>query len=246
MQLYFSGISEDYETLSMVIDANAKNILLNWNILQQLNLALLTDLNISVDCNDWVNREHETFVGLEQYIYFAHSLPLKVDFWVAPDVIKNPDLTFELWQQVQHDKSVNWLPVWRYGSNLDYLKYYLDTAEWVGIGGLVSLMREGKQKTDASQKMLTEIVELCQTYPQRFHIFGICWLTAIEQLKGIAKSGDTSKALDGARYGDIIFQHSKSGRLQQCKYKLIPQFSHLTNRYERCVECVKNLDKFCN
>ncbi|MBN1658001.1 MAG: hypothetical protein JXA93_06340, partial [Anaerolineae bacterium] len=76
--------------------------------------------------------------------------------------------------------AIPYTPVWHWGAPVEYLEAYLDHAEVVGIGGLVTLMRE------KDERMLDGLVELCWQHPGRFHIFGCNWPKAITELRPYA------------------------------------------------------------
>ena len=81
--------------------------------------------------------------------------------------------------------------MWHWNDKQKTLEKYLDEAEVVGIGGLVTRMRA------KDERMLKDLEKLCLKYPNRFHVFGMNWLKTIEILRGVVASADTSKFLDG-------------------------------------------------
>jgi hypothetical protein len=129
------------------------------------------------------------------------------------------------------------VPTWHWGDDRELLEQYLTESWLVGIGGLVPLMRQ-KDET-----MLAELTALCERQLGRFHIFGCNWVKAIEQLTGLAASLDSSKWLDGGRYGSIIFKHTRNGHLQAAPARYIPQYQHLDRR-GRCVASARNIELY--
>lgn len=195
-------------------------------------------------------KQNEQVIDVRAYLQTVESFISKGFSFariVAPDVFGDFERTWDNWQQVK-DISYPWMPVWGWGDSRDRLLRYLDDAPVVGVGGLVPLMRMGSwgnaEEKEQAQAMLDQLEALCHEFPNRLHIFGINWLKAIERCK-LAASGDTSKAWDGARYAHIIFQNTKTGKLQQCKSNLIPEYAHLY-RPERCIESAKTLNLYCN
>jgi hypothetical protein len=131
------------------------------------------------------------------------------------------------------------VPVWHWGETTDLLRHYLsETHGLVGVGALVPLMRE------KNEKMLTDLESLCDQYGSRLHLFGANWLKAINILIGKVASIDTSKNLDGARYGHLIFIHTKTGKLQQAPAKVLGRGD--LDRAGRCIESAKAIDLYCN
>ena len=173
------------------------------------------------------------------YPWYAKIAGSRVfDFVVSLDVISDPAKTFNNWFSIPHAEGIQWVPVWHWGSDQHYLETYLKQAQVIGIGGLVGLMRE------KDQEMLDQVIELCERHPDRFHIFGINWLKAIETLRDLIYSGDTSKWLDGGRYASIIFKHTRNGHLQQAPARVLP-WAKGWDRRQRCVENAREMMNFC-
>lgn len=246
MKLYFSGIS-DKDAIAMLQSANTSHWLIDQFDLVRLQESIPKDVELVLDCGAYKLWKQEKRICVGAYLktinYFLKK-GFKFSKIVAPDVFGDFEATWDNWERVKHLPHP-WMPVWGWGNSYETLLKCLDEAPVVGIGGLVPLMREGQwKKTPAAHRMLEELVSLCEEFPNRLHIFGINWLKAIEQCQ-LAASGDTSKAWDGARYAHIIFQNTKTGRLQQCKSDLIPEYAHLY-RPERCIESAKTLNNYCN
>jgi hypothetical protein len=64
---------------------------------------------------------------------------------------------------------------------------------------------------------------------------------ALERIKSLIVSGDTSKWLDGARYSYLIFTNTRTGRLSQSTVKALKLG---LDREERCVRSACNLEDF--
>lgn len=94
---------------------------------------------------------------------------------------------------------------------------------------------------EKDERMLEQLVEICSVHPQRFHIFDINWLRAIERLHTLVVSADTSKFLDGARYSHLIFVNTRTGRLSQAPVKAL---GLELDRKERCIQSEQNLEAY--
>lgn len=132
------------------------------------------------------------------------------------------------------------------------LGHYLDVAPYVGIGGLVPYMRgkavDGRWATDAAAKAardqaVVELGLLLTRHPGRFHLFGLNYLRGLEQLLPLARSADTSKWLDGGRYGHVIFTNTRTGHLSAAPARAIPEYAGLDRR-GRCVESARGMLAF--
>ncbi|SRR6266498_4614542 len=234
MKLYFSGISGHSE-YKMLKEAGVEHLLVDPVDYQYIPPKRL---RVALDSGAYRASKRGYTPDLEKYLAFTRSHG-PFDFAVSLDVIRDPKASRENWERIQQLKRINdptiFIPVFQWGGESDDLKRYLDEAPVVGIGGLVSLMR------NKDEQMLKQLGKLCSTYRSRFHIFGINWLEAIEKLKDLIVSGDSSKWLDAARYRHLIFTNTNTGKLSQAPAeKLEPNLS----REELCIRSARNLEDF--
>lgn len=235
MRLYFSGVAGKSEA-DMLKTAGVTHVLVDPT--DMLNAAFGGFRNIALDSGAYRIFKKGGELDIHDYLDTVHSYGW--DFCMAPDVIGDPEATKKNWQFVRLHNQI--IPVWQWGASEEDLKFYLDERELVAIGGLVPLMRA------KDEDMLAHLTALCERYPRRFHLLGVNWLKAIERLKDLVYSGDTSKHMDGGRYGHVIFKHSKTGHLQQAPAKLLKTVTTREgvlypdlDRVGRCVECARNL-----
>ena len=212
---------------------------------------------LAFDCGAYRIYKRGGVLKVKLYKDFLGLVEDRISFSVAPDVIGDAQATRRNWLKIPKTvrRRLRMLPVWHWNSPHDMLLAYLDESQLVGIGGLVKLMRiskrDGAEMEKDRDRMLAELAELCVQYPQRFHIFGINSLRAIETLKDLIWSGDTSKFLDSARYGHIIFTNSITARLTQCPAAVFRKSSRPElrawaelDRHQRCVLSARNLQAF--
>jgi len=188
--------------------------------------------------------------SLEDYLATAVSHPFT--FCVAPDVIGDMEATLKLWEMVKHTGNP-FVPVWQWGADEAILYQLLDQAPLVGIGGCVPWMR-----VDTSRKRSKEAIALdkeqrerhfealqaiCQQHGDRLHVFGLCWVKAIDALKDSLYSADSSHWLVGARKAKVIFQHSRTGHLSEAPARCLP-FAKEWDRRQRCVENARAIAQF--
>lgn len=226
MKFYFSGISDE-KTAKLLQEAGVTNYLAD-----PTDFHLLPPLNRALDSGAYRAFKKGAEVNLDSYCAFLDQTS-NLDFAVSPDVIGDEVISFCNWTTVNH-RGYQTVPVWHHEGSSASLHYYLDNAPLVGIGGLVNAMRE------KDEDVLAKVATLCDQHPDRFHIFGLNWLKAMQELQYTAASCDTSKFLDAARYGHVIFLNTKTGRLSQCPSKVIPSLAPLT-REERIVVSARNL-----
>lgn len=239
MRYYLSGIAGDAE-LRLVTKAQADLPVL----VDPKDLKHVIDWNGSVALDSGAYRHFKKGSIIDIDLYLESAASRKFEFVVAPDVIGDPHQSLENWLTVQK-MGFDFMPVWEWGADTSFLHRYLDHSPIVGIGGLVSTMRMKNKGTERKIKdqMLNELKQLCQEHPNRFHIFGLNWLWAIESLQDHIATGDSSKWLDAARYGHIIFQNSKTGHLSQAPAKFIPEAQDL-NREQRCIASIQAIAQF--
>lgn len=187
MKLYFSGLAGKWEA-SVLRDAGVDVVL--------------------VDPFDLKHAENFPVIAMDSGAYRASKKDVALpeipegnwDFVVAPDVIGDPEASREAWL-----KDTTKMPVWHWGEPMALLRWYLEQTDGiVGIGGCVHLMRK------RSGALWHGLYKICQQHPGRFHVFGANWLAMLDWIAPYVSSADTSKWLDGARYGEIIDHDLKS------------------------------------
>lgn len=243
MRFYFSGLSGKNDAL-MLRQAGVHRVLVN-----PTKIHLVQGFyRVALDSDAYHYFRHGGTLDVARYMEVAVSGNY---VWVsAPDVIGDSEATYQNWviahqwlKQNFREPPVKMVPVWGWGTPKKYLNYYLRCSRIVGIGGLVMLMRQGKSENSEERaiayKMLRQLKTLCQQHPQRFHIYGCNWTVALNHLRGLAYSADSSLAWDGARYGLII--HTRNGKLIRTPaWKLGFQ----GNREARCIVCARSIQRF--
>lgn len=139
------------------------------------------------------------------------------DFCVAPDIIGDPERTRADWLAIPAGLRVacRLAPVWHWGADDALLSAYLDECPPgvpVCVGALVPAMRA------RDRGMLRSLRALCSRQPGRLHLLGANWVEALEAVAPLAASADTSKWLDGARYGNLLVPDA--GRLRELPARL--------------------------
>ena len=244
MELFFSGASGAQE-IRMLRDAGIRRYLFDvydyqrqLKSIRELKTELGSSIRLMLDSGAYREFKSRTqFVSHQDYKALAETSAFS--FRVAKDVIGDPEQTMQNWLDHYSPARTLWsfVPVWEFGAPREHLEFYLQEAEVVGIGGLVPSMR-GKDEA-----MLRELKRLCKKNPGRFHLFGANWLKALNHLRDSIRSADTSKFLDGGRYGHVVFKHEKNGHLSQTPAKILG-FGHLS-RQDRCVESARAIREYC-
>lgn len=246
MKFYHSGIGKPArgsalsEEFLMLQKAGVSYILAD-----QFQLKYLGDYRrgVALDCGSYYAFKKRVVLNLESYLETARTRG-PFDFTVALDAVGNYRLSHAYWEAAkQAGLAPGMIPVWQFGAPESYLEQYLDESHLVGIGGLAMLMRE------KNEEMRRKLITLCERWPGRFHIFGLNWLRCFGDLKDLAHSADSSKWLDGARKGTIIFHHTGNNHLAQVPEAIAIDLGIIDgplSREERCIQSAISIEKYCN
>jgi hypothetical protein len=232
VDFYFSGVSGASE-YGMLAAAGVRHLLVDQFDLP--NVPCGPRARVALDSGAYRAMKKRLHLRVDDYIrLIRNSGPF--DFVVSLDRVGDPASSRHNWEAMRRAR-VEALPVWQWGAEPDELRAYLDEAQIVGIGGIATLMR------NKDARMLDELTAICESFPDRLHIFGMNWLRAIEQLKNKVFSADSSKWLDGARYSHVIFINTRTGHLSQAPAKAL---GLTLDRSERCISSARNLEEFVN
>ncbi|NVZ11285.1 hypothetical protein HW932_18705 [Allochromatium humboldtianum] len=229
MRLFFSGVASASEA-TMLTEAGVTD----W-------LADPTDFGNLPDSPSHVR----VLDSVDDYVARVARLEgeAQIAWAIAPDVIGDSIATRKNWRRVEdlflafeHEgkKRPDIYPVYQWGSPWRDLDWYARKSTKVCIGGLVPLMRV------KDKGALTELLSISKDHPD-LHFLGLNWLKAIEDLADTEHSCDTSKWLDAARYGHVIFKNTRTGHLSQAPAKVLKLN---LSRQERCVESARAMREY--
>lgn len=244
MEFYFSGVASRAE-FNLLLRAGVTHILVD-----QFDLPNIAGWRGSAFLDSGAYKAHKRNLRLNvsEYLKVVQSCR-GFDRIAALDVIGNQRQSRRNWARMRHVGN-GLLPVWHWGSRRDALARYLGEAPVVGIGGLAGLMRaKGKTKEEtesmkrARGEMMKALTELCARHAGRFHLFGCNFLQALEQLKDIVASADSSVWLRGRRYRLVIFEHKKTHHLSIAPARALGLES---NGDEISVINARNLEAYLN
>lgn len=245
MDFYFSGMAGRQE-FEMLAAAGVKNLLVDHTDARHIPFPRRIDM---LDSGAYRSFKLGVDLTVEDFLQTAKTLEPRADLIVAPDFIGNPAKTFRRWRRIKREIAPKRLiPVWEWASPRKYLDAYLGEAEIVGVGGIARIMRAGdktKEEIKLRDTVTKELLALCREFPQRFHVFGLNYLKAIETLAPWARSADSSNWLRGGRYGYVIFKHTGNNHLTQAPAKFIPEYKNL-DRAGRCIASARNIEAFLN
>ncbi|HEX9370786.1 MAG TPA: hypothetical protein VF897_07255 [Roseiflexaceae bacterium] len=233
MELYFSGIGGTQEA-AFLRAAGVRHVLadvVDWHRITAWSGKRILDSGAYRAFKDSI-----ILPSIPAYIAMAHQS--EADWFLQQDVVGDQETTYANWLQMRHE--LRCLPVWQWGADRSYLVQLPDEVRDrpIAVGGLARHMHAH------DEAMLAELVGLCSAYPDRFHILGAGWIKAIEALRWLALSCDTSKFMTGGRNGMVVFVN-ESARLVEAPFRALPWAADW-DRARRCVESARALDQFCN
>lgn len=261
MKMYFSGISSAKEAQILkslgIRDALADPI--DWPNMADCgfsNVALDSGAYRAFKAGSPISNVDEWCAMIEKRVESVWSLDFEsdLDFITMPDVLGDPEATWERWTYIKGKLNstdrfwcefrvalhMHLIPVWQWGGSENHLWSMVDWAagnnKRVAIGGCVPWMRA------KDEEALRGLVKICKQHGRHLHILGLNWLEALQEVEPYAKSCDTSKWIDGARYGEVIL--NEGGKLVQLHKRAAGMAS--ASREELMTACAKTLDDYCN
>lgn len=229
MKFYFSGVRSPREA-ALLTQAGITHVLVD--PASYTRIAPSPFPNLVLDSGAYAAYKAGQMLTTASYAATLSELPLEVFTWITcNDVIGDPAQTKANWCEL-NALGYTTIPVWQWGSSLTDLYAYLHRAPLVGIGGLVPHLRDRRnEKLDKAAKAawdrqrtktLAALLGIVQQHPQRFHLFGLCWVKAFNALAPYLASADSSLWLNGRKYGLALFIHSKTGKLTLAPKAMLP------------------------
>jgi hypothetical protein len=274
MKLYFSGVASKAET-EMLKGAKIRDWLADTTDWQNLHIDDVTSGVLDsgayrawksgnpIEVDGWLETVNQLDLQCIGWLGTRRIEP-RLDFVIMPDVLGDHEATWARWDNLCDrrldllDRGYWWfdkvVPVWQWGAPAEHLEKMIEWAirgeecvkeygfRWanlVCVGGLVPHFR------DNNGEVLAEVVKVCEKHGKYLHILGLNWLKAMDELDPLVRSCDTSKWLDGARYGEVIYCDENTGKLVQIHHKMHELYS-TAGREERSIACAKNLDDYVN
>lgn len=228
MKLYFSGCAGTSER-DMLVAAGVRDYLCDPT--DYPNLPADRD-SFAVDSGAYRAWKAGVELDINLWLETCQRVKEEPDFRIMPDVLGDWQATWARWRIVC-EQGINCAPVWQWGAPMDTLDDLVSGNEIVCLGGLVPAMRA------KDEKVLTEVTAICKDYGQRLHFLGLNWLRAMHQLMPLLKSADTSKWLDGGRYGSV-FVPGPDGCLEQMHKTGAGR--QAATREELCIDCARAMN----
>lgn len=228
MKIYFSGCAGPSER-DMLVAAGVRDYLCD--PADYPNLPAERDA-FALDSGAYRAWKAGVELDIPTWLHFCQSVEEEPDFLIMPDVLGDWQATWKRWRIVC-EEGINCAPVWQWGAPIVDLDDLCLGNELVCLGGLVPAMRA------QDQQVLAEVKAICQDYGSRLHFLGLNWLEAMRQLMPLLKSADTSKWLDGARYG-VVFRPDGDGGIAPM-HKSSASMPN-AEREQLCIDCARTMD----
>ncbi len=146
---------------------------------------------------------------VNNYATFVIKYSKWIDYYANVDVIGNPEQTWQVQRYLEKEYGLNPVPVVHFGSDLKWLKKYIDhDYDYIGLGGLV--------KTNWKEYIswLDKMFNFMCPYPTRMpivktHGFGITSWRRIIRYPWFSIDSTTWAQAGG--FGDILVPHKRNG-----------------------------------
>ncbi len=235
MKFYFSGLKSQSE-VRMLQEASVTTVLVDQFDVGQA----ATFSHVALDSGAFRAWKRDLTLDLETYVTVAQSRAF--DSVTALAVFADAQASYDNWLRMRNTKLGGPLvPVWPWGSDRSLLQEYLAQAEWVGIGGLVPLLRRRNRGEEPPpvkrEQTLRDLADLAAAHPGRFHAFGLCWAKAQDVLWEVLASADTSHWL--ARRRGLATYISRWGYLQEAPFRSLGYEPN-----EACIESARAIQRF--
>lgn len=160
----------------------------------------------------YVCPEFMTYV--DAYVELIKTNPEISHFYANIDVIGNPKLTWQN-QQLLESKGIKPIPVVHFGTDLKWLKHYMDKGyDYIGLGGLVGGKVGGSASTDKG-RWISEAFGMACPAPSylptvKFHGFGVSAWKIIRKYPW--HSVDSAAWAKLGAFGNIMVPRRRDGK----------------------------------
>jgi hypothetical protein len=147
-------------------------------------------------------------IDIEKYAAFIHANKEKITVYANLDVINNGEASYENWMKLRA-MGLNPLPVYHAGSDIKYLKMYMEKTDYIAIGAI--------SESSTARRIMnldliwTKYITDERGYPRvRTHGFGLTSLNLIVRYPWY--SVDSTTWLRQAMYGSIMVPKFRGGK----------------------------------
>lgn len=226
MLMYLAG-SDSGNANIMLLKAEVENRLTSYFYIKgDKDTSFLKFRNLFIDSGAFTAFTKNATINIDEYLEFCHKLNLQGKNGITfsnLDVIGNPEATDKNWRYMRSE-GIDALPVFHYGSDIKFLKRYLeeDKVPYLALGGLVPYAK--------NKKKLVAWLDYCFStikpyFPVKIHLFGITSAWCLERYP--IYSSDSTGWLSSGRHGRIV--EYKSFALKEVAGKLGDY--HRSNHY---------------
>lgn len=193
MKLYFAG-AEAFTELMKEIDI--KSPLFSYYYLDEReNLKKFDD--IFLDSGGFTARVRREKIYVEEYIGFVKAIEKELTHYANLDTADQEKSEENL--KKMEKEGLNPMPVWHSGWSQDLLKNYLNSYDYVALGGIAG-------STFDTEKKFKEIVRFANLEGNaKLHLFGMTDPHILSIVKDKIYSADSTSWLNGGRYGHFFY-----------------------------------------
>jgi len=148
-------------------------------------------------------------IDIDKYIKFIKDYRPYIDIYANLDVIGDAKATLEN-QKKMEAAGLSPIPCFHYGENWEWLEYYLDSYDYVAIGG-VAMLRNKSVLTDWLDRCFKIICDTPNNYPRaKIHGFGVTSIGVMCRYPWY--SLDSTSWVLMSRFGSILVPRYSQGR----------------------------------
>ncbi len=172
---------------------NAKNVLSSW---LENKEKFYKDYNIFLDCGAFTAWTQGKQIDVYEYIKHIKQHEEHLGVYAALDVIENDAATYKNFN-IMKEAGLNPMPTFHANEDYKYLRQYLETEEYIALGGMVGSGRE------VLEPYLDNCWSIIKEYwPKKVHGFGLTSWWALNKYPFY--SVDSTGWLAGGKFGRLM------------------------------------------
>jgi len=223
MKLYFAG-AEAGEFTDLLNETGIECVLFSYYYLENPKDLKKFD-DVFLDSGGYTARVQGEEISVEEYICFIKTIEKEITHYANLDTADQKESEENL--KKMEGEGLNPLPVWHSGWSQDLLKHYLNSYEYLALGGIAG---QGFNE----DKKYNEIVRATNLDGDaKLHLFGTTSPKILKMTRDKIYSADSTSWLNGGKYGR--FYQFKKGELRNLIPKKFEEkynraFNELTHR----------------
>jgi len=198
LKLFFAG-AEPKQTRRLLKECNANKFLVSYYSFRKQDD--LTNEDVFLDSGAFTAFTQNKEIDIQKYIGYLKKHKEKFSVYANLDVIGDPEATLKN-QQIIEKAGLNPLPTFHYGSDIKYLRNYIDNYGYIALGGLVPLTRKPVELINWLNYCFSFLIKPIKEKGLKIHGLGMTSSKIL--IKYPFYSVDGTSWLCGAKFGTVI------------------------------------------